>query len=155
MTAFSFWSGSVVSAVEHIGRSAASLQLEGCSDRVSGPTRGIAVYVGAVTSPWSEAELDLLIEDVLVDAYGDSEQLGAFECAFTETGLPVAAEVIGRACTLESVECMGDERRGLVASVVIDGSSREIGLVEVEVADQGHDAARLLAALKRWWVPAG
>ncbi len=153
--AFSFWSGRVVSAVEHIGRIAASLQLRPDVGGVDGPTNEVAVYVGVVTSEWSEAELDLLVDDVLVDAYGDSEQLTAFECAFAETGLPVAATVIGRACTLRSVEFTGDERRGLVAKVTIDGSSRQIGLVEVEVADQGHDAARLVAAFKRWWVPAG
>lgn len=122
---------------------------------VGGPTNDVAVYVGVVTSEWSEAELDLLIDDVLVDAYGDSEQLGAFECAFAETDLPVAATVIGRACTLRSVEFTGDERRGLIANVTIDGSSRKVGLVEVEVADRGHDAAKLMAAFERWWVPAG
>ena len=98
--AFSFWSGRVVSAVEHIGRIAASLQLRPDVGRVDGPTNDVAVYVGVVTSEWSDAELDLLVDDVLVDAYGDSEQLTAFECAFAETGLPVAAEVIGRACSL-------------------------------------------------------
>jgi len=45
-----------------------------------------SVYVGVVTSGWSRAERDLLIEDVLVDAHGDSEQLGAFECAFEGCG---------------------------------------------------------------------
>lgn len=104
---------------------------------------------------WSEAELARLIEDVLVDAYGDSEQLDAFECAFAESGLPVAAEVLGLACSLESVEYTGDERRGLVANVTIDGQQRRVGLVEVEVTDRRHDAARLMAAFKRWWVPVG
>jgi hypothetical protein len=141
--------------VEHIGRSAASLQLRPGVGGVDGPTKDVAVYVGVVTSESSEAELDLLIEDVLVDAYGDSEQLTAFECAFENCGLPAGAEVLGRACTPESVEFTGDERRGLVAKVTIDGSPRQLGLVDVEVADRGHDAARLVAAFKRWWVPAG
>jgi len=68
---------------------------------------------------------------------------------------PAAAEVIGRACSLESVVCTGDEPRGLIANVMIDGLSRKVGLVEVEVTDQTHDAARLMAAFKRWWVPVG
>ncbi len=155
MSVFSFWSANLMPAVEHIGRSAALLQLGECSGRVKGLTNHVAVYVGVVTSGWSETELDLLIEDVLVDAYGDSEQLGAFECAFEDCGLPAAAEVIGRACSLEAVEFTGDERRGLVANVMIDGSSRVVGLVEVEVTDHSHGAARLMAAFKRWWVPAG
>lgn len=142
-------------SVEDIGRSKPSPHVNPRGCRVNGPTNDVAVYVGVVTSGWSETELDLLIEDVLVDAYGDSEQLGAFECAFEDCGLPAAAEVIGRACSLESVEYTGDERRGLVANVMIDGLSRGVGLVEVEVTDQGHDAARLMAAFNGWWVPAG
>jgi hypothetical protein len=108
-----------------------------------------------VTSGWPNAELDRLIEDVLVDAYGDSEQLDAFECAFAESGLPVDAEVIGLACSLDSVRYDGNERRGLVASVTIDGQRRRVGLVEVRVTDQDHEAARLMAAFERWWVPGG
>jgi len=114
-----------------------------------------AVYVDVVTSGWSNADLDRLIEDVLVDAYGDSEQLGAFECVFAESGLPVDAEVLGLACSLDSVEYDGDERRGLVANVSIAGQKRRVGLVEVRVTDQGHEAARLMAAFERWWVPDG
>jgi hypothetical protein len=105
-------------------------------------------------SDWSEAELDRLIEDVLVDVYGDSEQLGAFECAFAESGLPAAAEVIGLPCSLDSVEFNGDERRGLIANVTIDSRPQRVGLVDVRVTDRAHDAARLMAAFERWWVPA-
>ena len=112
-------------------------------------------YVGVVNSAWSAAELDELIEEVLVDAYGDSEQLGAFECAFAESGLPVAAEVIGLTGSLDAVEFSGDARRGLVAEVTIAGRRRRIGLVEVRVTNPSHEAARLLAAFARWWVPAG
>lgn len=108
-------------------------------------------YVGVVTSAWSAAEFDELIDEVLVDAYGDSEQLGAF----AESGLPVAAEVMGLAGSLEAVEFSGDERRGLVAEVMIDGRRRRVGLVEVRVTEPSHEAARLLAAFARWWVPAG
>jgi hypothetical protein len=102
-----------------------------------------------VTSGWSNAELDRLIEDVLVDAYGDSEELGAF----AESGLPVGG-VQGLACSLDSVGYDGDERRGLVAQVTIDCQRQRVGLVDVKVTDQGHEAARLTAAFERWWVPA-
>jgi hypothetical protein len=90
-----------------------------------------------------------------VDAYGASGQLGAFECAFSESGLPVGAEVIGLPCSLDSVDLNGDPRRGLVANVTIDGRRQRVGLVEVLVTDQDHEAARLMAAFERWWVPAG
>lgn len=102
---------------------------------------------------WPDGELDELLEDVLVDAYGDSEQLGAFECVFADAGLPVAAEVVGMACTLDGVEFDGDERRGPVAVVTFDGRRQRLSLLDVVITDESHEAARLLAAFRRWWVP--
>lgn len=40
----------------------------------------------AVSGTWRDGELDELLEDVLVDAYGESEQLGAFECVLVRRG---------------------------------------------------------------------
>ena len=102
---------------------------------------------------WPDGELDALPEDVLVDAYGDGEQLGAFECVFAGAGLPVAAEAVGLACTLARVEFDGDERRGLVAVIALDGRRRRLSLPDVVITDESHEAARLLAAFRRWWVP--
>ena len=106
-----------------------------------------------VPGTWPERELGELIEDVLVDAYGDSEQFGAFECVFAEAGLPVAAEAVGMACRLGGIEFDGDERRGLVAVVTLDGRRQRLSLLDVVITDESHDAARLLAAFRRWWVP--
>ena len=40
--------------------------------------------------------IDRLLEEILVDAYGDSEQLTSFEVAFDESArLPFAARVVG------------------------------------------------------------
>ena len=100
---------------------------------------------------WPEGELDELIEEVLVDAYGDSEQLGAFECVFADAGLPVAAVAVGMACSLDEVEFDGDERRGLVAVITLDGR-RRLSLLDVAITDESDEAARLLAAFRRWWV---
>lgn len=106
-----------------------------------------------VPGTWSVGELDELIEEVLVDAYGDSEQLGAFECVFVEAGLPAAATAIGMACSLDEVEFDGDERRGLVAVITLDGRRQRLSLVDIEITDESHEAARLLAAFRRWWIP--
>jgi len=104
-----------------------------------------------VPGTWPEGELDELIEEVLVDAYGDSEQLGAFECVFADAGLPVAAVAVGMACSLDEVEFDGDERRGLVAVITLDGR-RRLSLLDVAITDESDEAARLLAAFRRWWV---
>lgn len=107
----------------------------------------------AVPETWPDGELDELLEDVLVDAYGESEQLGAFECVFAETGLRVAAETVGLACVLDGVEFDGDERRGLVAVITLDGRQQRLSLLDLVITDEPHEAARLLAAFRRWWVP--
>jgi len=104
-----------------------------------------------VPGTWPEGELDELIEEVLVDAYGDSEQLGAFECVFADAGLPVAAVAVGMACSLDEVEFDGDEPRGLVAVITLDGR-RRLSLLDVAITDESDEAARLLAAFRRWWV---
>lgn len=83
----------------------------------------------------------------------NSEQLGSFECVFAEVGLPVAAEAVGMACALDRVEFDGDERRGLVAVVTLDGRRQRLSLLDVVITDESYDAARLLAAFRRWWVP--
>lgn len=111
------------------------------------------VYGGAVPGTWPDSELDELLEDVLVDAYGDSEQLSAFECAFAEVGLPVSAEALGMECSLDEVEFDGDERRGLVAVITLADRRQRLSLLDIVIADESHDAARLLAAFRRWWVP--
>ena len=37
---------------------------------------------------WSDAELDEVIEEAIVDAYNDSEKPTSFECAFQEAEFP-------------------------------------------------------------------
>ncbi len=102
---------------------------------------------------WPDVELDELLDDVLVDAYGDSEQLGACEFVFAEAGPPAAAEAVGLACALDRVEFDGDERRGLVAVLTLDGRRQQLSSLDVVITDESHEAARLLAAFRRWWVP--
>jgi hypothetical protein len=68
-------------------------------------------------------------------------------------GFPVAAEVVGIACRLDRVEFDGDDRRGLVAVVTLEGRRQLLSLLDVVITDRSHDAARLLAAFRRWWVP--
>jgi hypothetical protein len=48
---------------------------------------------GVVVATWNGAELDGLIEEVLVDAYNDSERLTAFETAFDEARFPISGSL--------------------------------------------------------------
>ena len=99
-----------------------------------------------VPGTWADGQLDALLEDVLADAYGDGEQLGAFGCVFADAGLPAAAEAAGLPCTMDGVEFDGDERRGLVAVITLDGRRQRLSLLDVVITDESHEAARLLAA---------
>lgn len=101
---------------------------------------------------WTDGELDEVLEDLLVDAYGDDEQLSAFECVLADAGLPVAAEAVGMAHTLDGVEFDGDEQRGLVvAAVHLDCRRQRRSLLDVVITDESHEVERLLAAFGRWW----
>ena len=93
----------------------------------------------AVPGTWRDGELDELLENVLVDAYCESKQLGAFEWVFGEAGLPVAAEAVGMACTLDGVEFEGDERRGLVAVVTLDCRRQRSSLLDVVITDESNE----------------
>jgi hypothetical protein len=108
---------------------------------------------GEVVGSWQRAELDLLIGEVLVDAYNDSEQLTAFETAFDEATFPISGRLLGRPVVVTSVGFDGDERRGLRAVVSSDGLLQQLDLLDIAVDDVPRDTARLVATYRRWWVP--
>ncbi len=61
--------------------------------------------------------LDDLIERITVDAYGDDEQLGAFQQAFEDdVTLPADGFVIGEPVSVIDIDYDGNERRGLTGS---------------------------------------
>src|SRR6478672_10801581 len=69
------------------------------------------------TSRPSEAVLDDLIEQITVDAYGDSEQLWAYRQVFEDdVAVPFDAFVLGVPVTVTKVDFDGNERRGLTAN---------------------------------------
>jgi len=55
--------------------------------------------------PWTQAELDRRIDEVLVDAYGEGEELGAWAVALGDTNRPaLSATVMGIPVELVGVE---------------------------------------------------
>jgi hypothetical protein len=106
-----------------------------------------------VVATWNSAELDELIEEILVDAYNDSERLTAFETAFDEATFPISGTLLGRAVVVSSVVFDGDDRRGLRTVVSCDARSQELDLLDITLDDVPIDTARLVAAYRRWWVP--
>jgi hypothetical protein len=75
------------------------------------------------------AELDALIEELTVDAYGDEEQLGGFLAGAEEALVRgERAAIAGAAVDVISVDCGPDARTGLTARVLRDGAKHEVAL---------------------------
>ena len=105
--------------------------------------------IGCVS--WSKAELASRIEEIVVDAYCDDEQLGSFECMLDELlDRPVAAMVIGEPVDLVSVRAEG-AHVGLRARCRRNGRSVEVALLDVVLAPGVDGELALTIAAYRSW----
>jgi len=95
--------------------------------------------------------LDALIDAIIVDANSDDEKLCAFRQAFEDTiVVPCDAFVIGEPVSVRAFDYGGNERRGLTATCCrADGAEYVVAAYDV-VLPARADAARYLAAYRRW-----
>jgi hypothetical protein len=96
--------------------------------------------------------IDQLIDDVVVDAYGDDEQLWAFRQVFEDTTtFPFAAQVAGVDIQVTDIDYPGDERRALVAVCERAGERHTVALLDI-VPSPTIDAGvrQLIDAYRRW-----
>lgn len=99
-------------------------------------------------------DIDAVVEEVIVDAYGDDEQLWAFRQSFEdEATFPFPGHVVGTAVDVVNIDYDGDERRGLVAVCRRDGTSHRVSLHDVVAGEVTRRTADLLAAYRRWSGP--
>ena len=88
------------------------------------------------------AEADALLEELLVDAYGDDEQLTALAQGIGDAlDLPLDVHVVGEPVSLLAVDYEGNERRGIVARCRgEDGTEYGVSLADVELPQEapGH-----------------
>ncbi len=100
---------------------------------------------------WSDAELDDRIEEIIVDAYGDYEQLASFACVLDELlDVPVSATAMGEAVQLMAIED-GGSRLGLRATVKRPTGTWTVALVDITVDPVSHpEVAMTVAAYRRW-----
>ncbi len=96
------------------------------------------------------AELDALIEELTIDAYGDEEQLTGFltgaEDALRERE---PASIVGVPVKIVKVDMGPDVRRGLTAVCERDGTRYEISLVDLAFSADS-ELGRVTAAYRRW-----
>ncbi|MGI8807712.1 MAG: hypothetical protein ACR2KK_07720 [Acidimicrobiales bacterium] len=96
--------------------------------------------------------LEELIEEVLVDAYGEDEQLWSFRQVFEDNArFPFAGQVVGVDVEVLEVDYDGDERRGLIAVCRRAGGRHTVSLLDVSPAGPLTLQTReLLDAYRRW-----
>jgi len=94
---------------------------------------------------------DRLLEDILVDAYGEDEQLWAFLNTFEEeVPLPAEGAVIGETVQIAKIDYDGNQQRGLRATCrKAGGKTYEVALEDVEFSADST-AAPYVAAYRKW-----
>lgn len=96
-------------------------------------------------------ELDRLVEEITVDAYGEDEELWAFRQAFEdEIALPADAFVIGEPVSLTDIDYGGNPRRGLMARFRREDGTEHVIAVSDVVFPEPSDGARYVAAYRTW-----
>ncbi len=97
------------------------------------------------------SSLEAILDEVLTDAYGDDEQLSAFQVAFDDAAvLPVVGRVVGELVRIDRIELDDARCRGLVAicaTVAVDGYV--VALADIEL-EPGSPLSELHAAYRHW-----
>ena len=97
------------------------------------------------------ADLNELIEEITVDAYGDDEKLWAFWQAFEDNvTLPLDGFVIGEPVSVIEIEYDGNERRGLTARCRREDGSEHVVAASDVVLPPSSSGARHVAAYRKW-----
>jgi hypothetical protein len=92
-----------------------------------------------------------LLDEILVDAYGDDEQLSEFEQAFeTSVRFPFPARVVGVPVEVTGVVYEGDPRRGLVATCRREAHQYRVTVLDVTPGVVTVETSMLLEAYRRW-----
>lgn len=96
-------------------------------------------------------ELDRLIEKIIVDAYGDDEQLWAFRRVLKDKiGAAAEAFVLGEPVTVVAIDYDGNARRGLTATCRRNkGVEQAIAACDL-IFPEDSVAARYVAAYRKW-----
>ena len=86
----------------------------------------------------SDQPTESLLEEILVDAYGEDEQLWAFRQVIEdEVPLPVEASVIGETVQVTKIDYDGNPQRGLRATCKkADAKAYEVAFEDVEFPER-------------------
>ena len=96
------------------------------------------------------ADLDALIEDLTLDAYGEEEQLTGFLTGAEDTlKPPEQATIVGVSVQVISVTTGPDLRRGLLAVCEREGARQEVLLADLRFTPDS-ELGLVASAYRRW-----
>ncbi len=97
----------------------------------------------------SKAKLEALIEEAVVDAYGDEEQTGGFFTMIEEhLALPFTVSILGVEAVVEKVDMTRDGR--IVAVCRRDGVKQRIEILDLPLPKPAPAGAEWIAAYSHW-----
>ena len=97
----------------------------------------------------SKAKLEALIEEAVVDAYGDDEQTGGFFTMIEEhLALPFTVSILGVEAVVEKVDMTRDGR--IVAVCQRDGMKQRIEILDLPLPKPAPAGAEWIAAYSYW-----
>ena len=97
----------------------------------------------------SKARLDELVEEALVDAYGESEQVtGFYTMMENDLRLPFETEILGMIVVVEGIDITDDDQ--LVAVCRKGKTKQRISLSELPLPSPPPKGAEWIAAYRYW-----
>ena len=96
----------------------------------------------------SDDELDALVEEATVDAYGDDEQLDGFAVMIEDNlEVPFETTVLGVTVTVQKIT---QTESGIVADCVRDGRHQAISVLDLPLPEPPPRGAQWIAAYRHW-----
>lgn len=101
------------------------------------------------SAPPSDAKLDEMIEEAIVDAYGESEQtVGFYTMLEDNLAMPFKTEMLGVEVTVERIDMTDDEQ---VVAVCARGKSRQrVPILDLPLPTPPQEGADWIMAYRRW-----
>ena len=97
----------------------------------------------------SKARLDDLVEEALVDAYGESEQVtGFYTMMENDLRFPFETKILGVTVIVEAIDITDDDQ--LVAVCRKDKAKQRISLSELPLPSPLPDGAEWIVAYRYW-----
>lgn len=97
----------------------------------------------------SKGRLDELVEEALVDAYGESEQVtGFYTMMEDDLRLPFETEILGMTVIVEGIDITEDDQ--LVAVCRRDKNQQRVSLAELPLPSPPPEGAEWIVAYEYW-----